>query len=993
MASTLTETPNVWLYSLLNNTIFYIYCMNRLIPLIFLSIPSLFAQNYADYVRPLVGTGGHGHTYPGATLPHGMVQLSPDTRVDGSWDGCSGYHFSDQRIYGFSHTHLSGTGCSDYGDIMLMPVTRKSLAFSQEEYVSSYDHADELAQAGFYSVKLKDNHVTVNLTATQRTGFHQYIFHEKEQAMVVLNLNHRDQLLEGEIEMVNDHTISGYRYSKAWAQNQKIFYYIEFSRKIVSAPALDDGEKLKSFQKINGQQLCANFFFDVKTNDTLLIKVGISGTGVEGAKLNLTTENPGWNFKNIREKARQTWNKELGKIEVSADKKSDYEVFYTALYHTMIVPNVWNDVDGKYRGRDDQVHTKEGNYYTVFSLWDTFRAAHPLYTLIDQQRTKDYVQTFILQFKESGRLPVWELSGNETECMIGIHSISVIADAVNKGLVDKQYKNVLADAMIATSKMNEYRGIGIMNKQNHLTIENESESVSKTLEYCYQYHCMSQICKWAGRETETRNFELISMGYKNLFDREVGFFVPRSNGGWLADFDPRQVNNCFTEANAWQYAFFVPHDVTGMIALYGGKEKFHQKLDSLFGTSSKMTGRDQADITGLIGQYAHGNEPSHHVAYLYNYIGDFKKTSSLVSKICTEFYSNKEDGLSGNEDCGQMSAWYVLSSIGLYQVNPGSPYYTLAVPQFQSITMHLENGLVLSIQKDMGEINSISWNGEPLNRLYLSYDDIMQGGLLRFESEGNGIKEGNILFTSQTEGPTYIAAPVIKIESPVFKKETWVEILADNPTVNSTFYSISYPDGKVTKTKYAKKFKIKSNCTITAYTTFGLSGNNSPEAVGKCYLKPNDYSIQINSTPKPEYFAGGADGLLDGINGDVDWHKGFWQGYQGQDFEAIIDLKKSIEVKMITCTFLQDQKAWIVIPPSVEFWGSEDGTNYELIQQTSEISEIKREDVFIKPVSCSFTGKKFRYIKIKAIGYGKLPEWHPGAGEPSYIFIDEIKLE
>lgn len=454
--------------------------MKKHLLLFFLWPVYVCAQNYADYVNPFIGTGGHGHTYPGATLPYGMVQLSPDTRIDGSWDGCSGYHFSDEVVYGFSHTHLSGTGCSDYGDVMLMPVTKKSTAFVPTEYSSRIDHTVELAKAGFYTTQLVDHQVTANLTATTRTGFHQYIFHENEKAMVVLNLNHRDQLVEGELNKVNDHTISGYRYSKAWAQNQKIYFYMEFSRPIKSVAAIDDGQTLGEFTSIQGQQICANFFFDLAKNDTLLVKVGISGTGIDGAQMNLQTENPGWNFNATRLAARDAWNQELKKIEVVCERRQDYAIFYTALYHTMVVPNIWNDVNGNYRGRDDQVHTQtNGNYYTVFSLWDTFRAAHPLYTLIDQQRTKDYVNTFISQFKDGGRLPVWELASNETDCMIGVHSISVIADAVSKGLIDNRYKDILADAMIATAGMLDYRGIGTMNTQQYLAIEDESESVSK----------------------------------------------------------------------------------------------------------------------------------------------------------------------------------------------------------------------------------------------------------------------------------------------------------------------------------------------------------------------------------------------------------------------------------------------------------------------------------------------------------------------------------
>jgi predicted alpha-1,2-mannosidase len=958
----------------------------------------LQAQNFADYVRPLVGTGGHGHTYPGATVPFGMVQLSPDTRVDDSWDGCGGYYYSDKMIYGFSHTHLSGTGVSDYGDIMLMPVTHQGSAFSQGDYASKYSHDEEVAQAGFYSVHLKGNNVTANLTSTARTGFHQYIYHESDKAMVVLNLNHRDKLLEGEIEIVNDHTVQGYRYSSAWATNQKIFYYIEFSRKIKSAPGLDDDQKLRSFTKINGQKLCANFFFDVKVNDTLLVKVGISGTSTEGAKLNLQSENPGWNFENIKKKAKETWNKELGKIEIFCEKKSDYETFYTALYHTMIVPNVWNDVDGKYRGRDDQIHTKtSGNYYTVFSLWDTFRAAHPLYTLIDQTRTKDFVETFMLQYDQSGKFPVWELSSNETDCMIGIHSLSVIADAISKGLVDAKYKSALGDAVVKIAGY-DYRGMPTMGMNQYLNTEDENESVSKTLEYCYQYYCMGKICRWAGRESDAMKFEWISLGYKNLYNPEAGFFVPRVNGGWQKDFDPRQVNNNFTEANGWQYAFFVPHDIAGMVDMYGGKEKFHAKLDSLFGTSSVMTGREQADITGLIGQYAHGNEPSHHVAYLYNYIGDFKKTNELVTKICSEFYSPQPDGLSGNEDCGQMSAWYVLSAMGLYQVDPGSPYFTITAPQVLSANIHLENGKLLSIQRDKGMINSISWNGVPLNQLYLSYDELMNGGLLKFEtgntnSLAGNIKEGDILKTSAVTAPKYIAAPVIKIYDQPFIKDTWIEIQSADPKLYTTYYSIEDTKGKITKKKYSKKFKVKANCKIVAYTQFGLGGVKSPTSTAHCYKKPNDYLITIESKPHEQYFPGGAEALLDGIHGDLDWRKGNWHGYQGQDFVAIIDLRKSTKLTEISCTFLQDPRAWIIFPTKVEFWVSTNGINYDMISANEEVPDTKNEKVEIKTMSFNRGLAEYRYIKIIAKSFGPLPKGHVSEGEPSYIFIDEISFK
>lgn len=510
---------------------------------------------------------------------------------------------------------------------------------------------------------------------------------------------------------------------------------------------------------------------------------------------------------------------------------------------------------------------------------------------------------------------------------------------------------------------------------------------------------MAKICKWAGRDSEARNFEWISLGYKNLFNKDTMFFMPRNNGGWMENFDPRQVNNNYTEANGWQYTFFVPHDINGMVELYGGKESFHAKLDSLFRTNSKMTGREQADITGLIGQYAHGNEPSHHVAYLYNYVGDFKTTQNIVSKICKEFYSNADNGLAGNEDCGQMSAWYVLSALGLYQVNPGSPYYTITTPQVISATVHLENGRLLSIQKDLGEIKSIWWNGEKLDRLYLSYEELMDGGQLRFETKTEvntlvgEIKAGDILNTSAIQTPYYVTAPIIKMNEPVFKKYTWVEIIADQTTPTTTFYTFKDNQGKLIRKRYNGRFKVKTSGTISAYSQFGLGGIPSPMAIGKCHKNSNNFGIHILSRADAQYFPGGEEGLLDGLHGDADWRKGYWQGYQGQDFVSIIDLQKNIRLNQVNCSFLQDLRSWILFPREVEFWTSENGIDFTLYKAETAPPDDKNETIYIKNIGTDFKGAQVRYLKIVAKNYGNLPKGHAGEGNPSYIFIDEIEIQ
>jgi predicted alpha-1,2-mannosidase len=626
-----------------------------------------FAQNteLSKQVNPFIGTGGHGHTFPGATVPFGMVQLSPDTRVDGSWDGCSGYHYSDSIIYGFSHTHLSGTGCSDYGDIMIMPIMGKPV-FKPDKYASKFSHASEKANAGFYAVHLDDENIEVELTASTRAGFHKYTFNTTGKASIIIDLWHRDKLLDDTIRIVNDHCIEGYRRSEAWAKDQRVFFRIEFSNKFEqSVIGKKDGEKGK-----------AAFIFKVKKGDTILVKVSLSSVDMIGAKKNMEAEIPHWNFEQTKLEAAELWNKELKKLTVKGGSQEQQTIFYTALYHAFLQPNIYNDVDGRYLGRDFKIHKAEGfNYYTVFSLWDTYRAAHPLYNLVQPERNLDFIKTFLEQYKQSGKLPMWELSSNETECMIGYHAASIMLDAISKRNNKFNIQEAI-DAVLRNANNSKF-GIPTFHQQSFLAVEDESESVSKTLEYAYDDWCISNLLL-AGLASDTsgknyslsKEFQASSGGWRNLFNTQTGFIQPRRNGGWYAPFNPKEVNNHFTEANAWQYTFYVPHELEALIDAMGGPAKFEQKLDELFTTSSETTGREQADITGLIGQYAHGNEPSHHMAYLYNYIGKPEKTEFRINQILNTMYINSPDGLAGNEDCGQMSAWYVFSSMGFYPFVP-----------------------------------------------------------------------------------------------------------------------------------------------------------------------------------------------------------------------------------------------------------------------------------------------------------------------------------
>lgn len=915
---------------------------------------SIFGQNLHKNVNPFIGTGGHGHTFPGATVPFGMVQLSPDTRIDGSWDGCSGYHYSDTIIYGFSHTHLNGTGVSDFGDIMLMPIMGES-SFDNKIYASTFSHSNEKATAGYYSVKLDKHNIDVRLTTSTRVGFHEYTFNKSGLANIILDLNHRDKLLEGQIRVIDDKTIEVLRRSEAWARNQYVYARIEFNLPMkVSKINKSSSESLE----ISGM----SFSRQVKKGEKILVKVSLSPTSYEGAKLNMS-EIKHWDFEKVKKEAELLWNKQLSKIEITDSDKDKLVIFYTALYHTMIQPNIAQDIDGKYRGRDNKIHQAEGfEYYSVFSLWDTFRATHPLYTLIEKKRTADFINTFLKQYEQGGRLPVWELASNETDCMIGYHSVSVMADAMAKGITGFDYEKCFESAK--HSAMLDHLGLDAYKRQGFISIDDEHESVSKTLEYAYDDWCIAQIAQILNKKEEYDYFMKRSQSWKNVFDWNTGFMRPKKNGGWDKPFDPREINNNFTEGNSWQYSFFVPQDIEGMIEAYGGNQKFEAKLDEMFNSESKTTGREQVDVTGLIGQYAHGNEPSHHMAYLYNYIGKPEKTTEKVHYILNNFYKNTPDGLIGNEDCGQMSAWYVLSALGIYSVCPGKLTWSTVTPLFKNVVINFEDG-------------SSKSNLNPNKLKSLFYD----------------LRDEKVFFDSH-ENEKIKPVPVIQAESKSFKDKLKIEIISQNPN-DKIYYKINNVVETLDKKSfvlYNQPFEIQQTATINAYVLNNNSQSNTISAT--FFKKPNNYTIDIKSKYNAQYHAGGPDGLLDGINGTTNWRKGEWQGYQAQDFEAVIDLKELKDIKSISANFLQDSRSWILMPTVVEFYFSLDNDNFIKIDEITINADPKKEEVITETYKINWDMfKKTRYIKVKAKNYGKLPSWHQGFGGDAFIFIDEITVE
>ena len=721
--------------------------MTLFLVMLFVVSTNITPQNLIKNVNPFIGTAFHGHTFPGATLPFGMVQLSPDNGTSG-WDWCSGYNYSDSVIIGFSHTHLSGTGIGDLCDILFMPAVLSINSDADSTKLinlhSSFSHKNETAIPGYYSVLLDTYNIKVELTTTKRAGFQRYTFPKTKDAVVVLNLGHSlnsDKTTGTYIKIINNHTIAGYRFSTGWAKDQRVYFAAKFSKPFTSY-FLRLHNKLNSKEKeAKGIMLEGIFKFNTEKNNELLVKVGISSANIKGAEDNLAEEIPGWNFDKIINDAANSWQKELSTIKITSSSNSLKRIFYTALYHTMMAPNLFSDVDGNFKGADGKVHLSKGyNQMTVFSLWDTFRAEHPLFTIIERDRINDFVKSMLAHYEETGLLPVWELEGNETNTMIGYHAVPVIADAILKGFhgfdIQEAYKAMKASAM------QDNFGINYFNKLEYVPADKINESVSRTLEYCYDDWCIAQIAKLLHKENDYTYFMKRAGNYKNLFDKSTGYMRGKyADGKWRVPFSPGftgEKNPDYTEGDAWQWTWFVPQDVAGLIKLMGGQQNFTQKLDSLFEQPSEVNSETAPpDVSGMIGQYAQGDEPSHHIAYLYDYAGKPWKTQAVVREICETLYTDSTDGLCGNDDCGQMSAWYVFSAMGFYPVNPVDGIYAIGSPMLNKVSIDVGHNrhftvIANNVSKENKYIQSAELNGKPLNLTYITQREIMNGGTLVF---------------------------------------------------------------------------------------------------------------------------------------------------------------------------------------------------------------------------------------------------------------------
>lgn len=931
-------------------------------------------------------------------MPFGMVQLSPDTRLTG-WDGCSGYHYDDSIVYGFSHTHLSGTGIADYADVLLMPVGSQSGPIGDPGYpfAARFDHAHEVAAPGFYSVELPEAGVSAELTVTPRVGIHRYSFANEGEGTVLLDLHHRDEVLESWVEMRSPTQLVGFRRSRSWARDQRVYFAIELSRPLEGVTEVSE----RDLRKEPGPPYPSWSGTDVRLmlspergEDPLLLKVAISAVDAQGALDNLKAEAPHWDFDRYRTEANLAWEQALSTIEIEGGTPEQRRIFYTGLYHSLLAPNLYQDVDGRFRGTDGHVHDDPGfAVYTVFSLWDTFRATHPLLTIVEPERTSDFVRTLLAHFEHGGSLPMWELSANYTGTMIGYHAVPVIVDAWVKGIRGFDGNKALKASVAAAEA--DHLGISEYRAHGYVPAEYEHESVSKTLEYAYDDWCIATLADDLGDEAQRDRFFARAQSWENIFDPSSGLFRARDNGAWVPDFEPREVNIHYTEANAWQYGFFVPHDVGGLIARHGGPAGLERTLDQLFVEPTDLVGRQQVDITGLIGQYAHGNEPSHHTAYLYPYLGQAPKTQARVRQIVDTLYTDAPDGISGNDDCGQMSSWYVLSTLGFYPLAPGRPEYVIGSPLFPRATIRTPGGgdFVIEargVSADAKYVQSATLNGETHDVAVLRHADIVAGGhlVLSMGTAPNPAWGAIEPEPPLADGPHGVLPTPLVVAPQGFSGSATVELSLPR-TDAEIRYRLDGSPPDATSPRYSGPIEIDKTTTVTAAAFNGEQ--RGPWVTATVRRRPEGVTVSLLHEPHRSYRAGGPDGLIDGRRGNKRWRTGGWQGYQGADFVATVDLGRSRPIKDVTVGFLQDARSWIWMPTRLDVEVSSDGTQWKSLgTATHRVPERDTEETYVRNLVVKGRRTRARYVRVRAPSFGEIPSWHLGAGHPSFIFVDEV---
>ncbi len=991
-------------------------------------------------VDPFIGTGGHGHTHPAATLPFGMIQAGPDTRLEG-WDGCSGYHYDDDTIYGFSQTHLSGTGVSDYGDILLMPFDAAADIPTTAAYPfrQGFAHADESAAPGHYAVRLA-NGMEVDIAAGLRSASYRIVFPAGVQPALWVDLAHRDKVVGYGLELHDDSVLSGFRISDAWAEGQHCHFWLQTDRSVQNVQ--EQGGSVKqpttATTTFSGQRLGLRFARSAKAEqpDTLHFRIAISAVDGKGAQQNLQAEALG-SHTAYRAAAEAEWREALEKVQVYGGTEAQRRAFYTAHYHALLAPNRFDDADGRYRGMDHGIYDARradgpGEVYTVFSLWDTYRAAHPWYSLVHPKRNAAFVQSLLDDYKTGGVLPIWKLSDHYTGCMIGYHAVPVIVDAWAKGqLPSAEDQDLALEAMVHSAELPRL-GLPAYMEHGYIPADQEAESVSKTLEYAYDDACIAYMAARLFMERQgafdglingasmevtdasmydlSRRFARRAGAYRHLYDPTSGFFRARRNGGFVEPFDPAEVNLHFTEANAWHYAFAAVQDLEGFAALSGGREALLERLDACFSAASATSGREQADITGLIGQYAHGNEPSHHVAYLYALLGQPWKTQKRVRQICSDLYSDQPDGYCGNEDCGQMSAWYLFSAAGFYPVRPGMPTYTLGSPLFDSVHFHFGEGRTLAVvargnAPDKPYIQSVQLHGQPMDQAVLHHADLTKGGRLVLQMGAKPKRAWAAtppahvqLVNTEPVLPAPFASPAPRS----FTEPYDVELHSAEAGGSIEWQALAkqdQPDAEAWKPYGSKPLRMEETQRI-AFRAVAPAGETSPARISPvvyAHFKKRDETFQLDlaSTFAPQYAAGGEAALIDGIPGGADWRTGDWQGYEGQHLTATLDLGQAWSLDSVGLDFLQDENAWIFYPESVAFEVSPEGENWTQLGMARAPVDWQAEGVrrhrFAAAEVHDFA-PPIRYIRISAQSLKQCPAGHKGAGNPCWIFADEVRV-
>ena len=935
-----------------------------------------------------------------------MVQLSPDTRLEG-WDGCGGYHDTDSLIYGFSHTHLQGTGVSDYGDILVMPCTQyRGGETWRDKYKSAFAKSSERGHAGYYAVHLDDHGILAELTTTPRVGIHRYTLDEPDTLTWIVDLDHRDELVHYSIEPRGTRMLVGHRVSQNWAEEQHVYFAMAFDRdfewgdqlgEITRVDTLEDGSLVQEMSMV------PVFVADFGVLSELNVHVGLSFCDIEGAIQNLEREVDGFDFDRHRSECESQWDEQLGRIRIEGGTQDERTTFYTALYHATTVPNVASDVDGRYRGTDLKVHQLapgQGEHYSVFSLWDTYRALHPLLAWIEPNRTRDMVRTMLRMYEDGGQLPVWELAANYTGCMIGYHSVPVIVDAEQWG-VDGWDPNLALEAMVQAAD-SMHLGLDAYAALGYIPSDHEHESVSKTLEYAFDDACISRYAAAHNRPELATRFAKRAASWQNLVHPETGFIQAKRKGAWVEGFDPREVNFNFTEANGWQYLFAPAHDVSGQRDILGGDEGYLQRLDDLFSAPIQTTGRIQPDISGLIGQYAHGNEPSHHVAYLASYAGDPGATASRVSQLCRDMYVNAPDGLCGNEDCGQMSAWFVWSALGMYPVTPGSGEVVLGSPMFKRAVIQPDGASTATDIRARGLnarakcITGVRWhdatgNSSPmLSRSFVPVQDLAQGGTLELHmaSKPNDTfgRAAQDRPTSAWEADGFVAVPSITAprtfqqEAATFK----LDHLRDEVRLEWSL------DLGTTWKAYTEPVEVHKTTYLLARS---ISNKDTSAVVTHLMLKvDHPWVLTLETPPDNQYAAGGDQALIDGLQGGNDFRTGEWQGFWGEECVATLDLGNVESVKRIEVRALQDIKPWIWSPRRVLFSASEDGRDFDVVSTAKSTLSEDDNTVQIETFVCDVPVNT-RYLRVEAEGRGPIPEWHLGRGNDRWMFFDEIVVD